>query len=343
MMARLFLARFIGMVLACWGVIAWGADFPQQVARLELRVTDERPVQVLHSAPLVVQVPIRCDARGNLYFQGYDPQNLNAAPVNKISADGEEVSQISLRQAPGFEEGAVYDFAVSPQGEIYFLAARKENEFEVVRFSSDGKYESAFRLGTGIFPFNLAVFSTGEILISGAQRPQYQGEREGTPLLALLDRFGQFLLEFAIARDTLPEFNFRDPKASIVPGMTQGIPGDDGNLYLLRRTEPPIVFVLSPGGVTLRRVVLRPPGDSFRTSTFRVHGGRLLVEFEALSSELPSPQRIFSLWDASAGEPIAEYVVPDSAKGLLACFSSDGVTLLANRPQAGLFLLRARI
>jgi hypothetical protein len=339
-MTRFAPRNLIGILLVCLVVLWQYAAFPQQAVRLELRVTDERPIKMLHSAPLIVQVPIQCDARGNLYFQGYDSQNLNAAPVNRISADGSEVSQISLRDAPGFEEGAVYDFAVSLQGEVYFLAARKKEEFEVVRFSSNGKYESAFRVGTGISPVNLAVFSTGEILISGSQKAQYPGEREGTPLLALFDRFGRFLLELAIARDPLPEFKLQD---TIVPGMTLGIPGDDGNIYLLRRTEPPSVFVLSSSGVTLRRVVVRPPDDSYRVSSFRVYGGRLLVEFEALSPEPSGAQRVFSVWDSSTGEPIAEYVAPDSAKGIFACFSSEGLTLLVNKPNAGLYLLRARI
>ncbi|MCL6482049.1 MAG: hypothetical protein K6U02_10010 [Firmicutes bacterium] len=49
------------------------------------------------------------------------------------------------------------------------------------------------------------------------------------------------------------------------------------------------------------------------------------------------------MWDSSTGEPIAEYVAPDSTKGIFACFSSEGLTLLVNKPNADLFFLRARI
>lgn len=338
-MSRCALYSPAGIFSVYLAFAVWGA-FPQQGIRLELQIVDDRQVKVLHSAPLLVQVPIRCDSAGNLYFQGYDSQNLSAAPVNRISADGSQVSQISLRRAPGFEAGEVYDFAVSPRGEVYFLAARKAEQYEIVRFSDEGQYQSSFQLDKGIYPINLAVFNSGEILISGAQRPRFQGDREGAPLLALYDRTGQLLSEFSIARDTLPEIKLKE---SIVPGMTFGVPGDDGNLYLLRRTEPPAVFVLSSSGLTLRRVVLRPPGDSYRASSFRVYGGRLLVEFEALSAEQVGLEQIFALWDASTGQPIAEYVAQDPVSGILACYSSEGLTLLQNRPNSGLHLLRARL
>lgn len=126
----------------------------------------------------------------------------------------------------------------------------------------------------------------------------------------------------------------KDATENAVPSalsLTSAEPGDDGNIYLIRPSETPSVYVVSPGGSVLRRFRVSPPGEGFRATTVKVAGGRSAVEFYKDNPAGPGSIYIYSIVDAYTGEKIADYLATTEAGGVWACYSPNGFAFLSSR------------
>jgi hypothetical protein len=220
--------------------------------RIELQLRESVPIEGQLSASFIVEVPLKCDERGNVYLRWYQKEYLHGSPIAKISSDGKKTAVISIQSAPGFEEGAAYNFAVSPQGEVYLLGAKSVAERHVVKFNNEGKFDSVFLLEPFLEPYHIAIFASGELLVSGQELSPLDGKPTGRLLLAVYDRSGKFLREVSLPRDiALPAEQAsgkvaEDAEAAFSLGNLHA--ADDGNIYLMRATENPIVYAIAPGG-----------------------------------------------------------------------------------------------
>jgi hypothetical protein len=250
-------------------------------------------------------------------------------PVLKITKEGKTGARFAIRSVPGFQQGVAYDFAVGFRGDVYLLAARRIGEREVVRFEPDGKFASSFKLDPSIAPHDLAVFPSGELLVSGDELSTKNHRPTGRNLLAIYDPGGRFVREISLPRDESRPVQDDESNESASVG-TQAEPAEDGNMYLMRALEAPSVYVISSSGAVLRRIEVPSPGKEFHPDDFRVAGGNIVVEFSRDNPSGPGSEYVYSMIDSYSSEKIADYTSGKDA-GIWACYAADGWTFLSSR------------
>ena len=300
----------------------------QDLSASRLRLKDTVPVHSQDLGPLILQVPVKCDADANVYLRKYQLTDFEATPIVKISQEGKPEATFEIRSAPGFEKGAAYDFAVGLQGEVYLLAAKRIGEWHIVKFNPDGRYDSTFTLEPFLEPRQLAVFPSGEFLVSGKELSEKDKEPTGKLLTAIYDRLGRLMWEVSLPRDV--EAGLEEAQA-VALSLTTAVAADDGNIYLMRATASPRVYVISPGGSVLRRLVIPPPAEDFRPITMKTAGGRIAIQFEEDSPAGTGALELFSVVDAQTGEKFADYLSTPETGGTFACYTPSGFTFLATR------------
>jgi hypothetical protein len=110
--------------------------------------------------------PFTCDNEGNLYLQS---ERFGLSGVRKINAKGERTVLFQPSANPEFRLDGVGYFALSPSGELYQFVFPHEITRYVMVFKSDGTYKLTIKMqpGFGWTPSTLAVFPSGDLLVSG--------------------------------------------------------------------------------------------------------------------------------------------------------------------------------
>jgi hypothetical protein len=106
------------------------------------------------------------------------------------------------------------------------------------------------------------------------------------------------------------------------------ITGDDRNVYLMRATEPPTVYAISPTGEVLHKIVAPSPADAaWPRFGIRVIKNKLLLEFyRECSNRLDSGSckgTVLSVLEASTGKPLVNYEPEETAGSVIACYVPD--------------------
>jgi hypothetical protein len=287
-------------------------QFPETGAgRFELRFRE--PIPVEGQTARSIFYPVRCDGNGNLYFQPGWVIPGHREPVLKYSPEGRHLAVFSLDKVPQFEGGIWYRFNVGLRGEVYFVAARLEAgepHVAILKFSSEGVFRSATKLAEAFRPRAVAVFLSGEFLVSGIQEYRDEGgARRERPFTGIFDRGGRLVAEVHPPDDgNLDSPTDAENAAGRGPRQTRpadaielgdALAGEDGNIYLVRRTADPSVFVLSPGGEVVRSFVVRAPEETAQMAGVTTSGaGRLVFDFRIPGEPGRPSQQLLTLVDA---------------------------------------------
>lgn len=335
------LQKLIGVLaVVLWGCFSWA-----QVPEITLRSV--RTVEVEESTnagPLVVRVPVKCDSSGNLYFRRYWGPDYDAAPIEKVTADGKVAASSSLQSSPGFESAPVYDFTVGLRGDVYVLTTKERGKHGIARFRSNGRLDTYFELkdsgisGNGEFdPYQMAMFSSGEFLVAGRIYSKDEQGEKSTPRLVLFDPSGRFVRDVRLGlAATLSPPRGDDGAAPDISAETAPLSGavaaEDGNIYLMRPEKMPVILVVSPSGEPVRRLVVSPPQETFRPLDLKVAGGRMAIQFVESSKDKDPPldRNVITLFDAGTGEPIISYSPPS---GIWGCYDLSGLRFLSHNPR----------
>lgn len=104
----------------------------------------------------------------------------------------------------------------------------------------------------------------------------------------------------------------------------------DGNVYLMRPSRPPVVYVISAAGEVLRRLEPEVPGEGYQPLDMAVGDGQIAIFFWKPASDPRQTdirQQVYSLYNAITGERIASYQVNPAGAGTPVCYSvRDGFT-----------------
>lgn len=329
------------------------------VAQLTLRVDDTVPVTAIAAAPLVGRA--RCDSSGNVYLRFDLPADPMAAPVVRISPDGEQIKVFSPPPIANLEGADIYAFSVSPDGSVdlglWGLDTKtKKGVGYITSLKDDGSLDHAIRLGVYTEPEQVAGFSSGQTLVSGVREARISTENRPWvtfPFTEILDFAGSPPKTFTLPGDFQPakpgdkDFQaqvYQQP-AEITLGDAES--GGDGNVYLMRHTGKPTVYVISPYGTLLRTLHLAPPSSSASAGyTIKYgDGGRLALEFAEFVPGLQKAKvlkdTIISVYDTQTGERIADYHASPGLGGDLVCYTSQGFTFLGTTRQHQLAIQRA--
>lgn len=362
----------IGFVIPAVLLMVVLALSAQEPPMLPLRARTSVTAAADHS--IAIMLPAKCDARGNVYMRSHQPLRALAAPVSKITRDGKRAAVFTLASAPGFEEGMFVDFAVDLRGKVYLLAMNKTG-IAIVAYDSDGDYDSTIE-PEGLFgAAQLAVFPSGEFLASGEKlEERYYGT--GEPFTAIFDRNGKLIKELSLAQDIWKESPSGDGSEKVTPSedgeegekdaplpqdaqaetpegavsiekeqfsralsVGVAVAADDGNVYLMRATPDPLIYVIAPGGTVLRRLVIARPSEHSEPSTLHVAGGKLVVQFSEYDPAGKFKRTVFAVANAETGETLSYYVTGPEVGGALACYTPNGFTFLGSNVAGQLILI----
>lgn len=276
-------------------------------------------------------MPVRCDADQNLYLRAYEMGNSNS-PLMKVNSKGDKVTKLTIDSDPDLRRGTVQDFALSPDGTAYELVQVGDDVY-IASFSTDGSYGSKTKLERQFWGTHLAA-STGSasFLVAGSELPV----KDGPPpklVTALFATGGRLIRELRLPSDPA-EIKERDAgkkkvenylsDKSILPLILGDVETDrDGNMYVLRASTPPVVFVIDGAGELVRTFKIEPPGPDMKLGVMHIRAGRLAVLFQATDTQGQMETRKIVLIDAASGTKISEYVVTDELGAAFACYTGD--------------------
>ena len=258
--------------------------------------------------------PFKCDNDGNIYF-------LNRAQettIHKLTAKGEQVAE--FESAARSEKRLLHAgfFEVTQDGEIDQLVSLQDPKRYVYTFKSDGNFKEQITLNTGFwwFPRALAVFPSGEMLITGSE---YDKDVNAPmwPFTGIFSGDGALLKEVKLEDDeTLHDMaaagddrvtGGADSQANHAVDFTQMERAADGNVYLMRWTNPAIIYAISPGGAVVRRLKIDPEDSRYHPHALHAFQNRLAVLF----LDYNTSEKIMKIVDLE-GHEIATYDEVDS-------------------------------
>ncbi|MDP9266718.1 MAG: hypothetical protein M3P27_00145 [Acidobacteriota bacterium] len=283
-------------------------------------------------------LPIKCDQDGKLYLQFMgDPMAPaeDTKAVTRISRKAEVDTQFALKNADLGDQYSGVDYAVDSDGQIAMLAETPDG-YIVVRFDKEGKMKSKFQLENRFKPFLLALFKSGQLLIAGTEAPTDNSPNLGTiPFTAIFDDSGKLLKEISFEEDKqfakgsaegdrryVPSGN---PNTNRAVTLGETLSGDDGNVYVMRWTSPAIVYVVSPGGVIVRKLTIDPHNREMVPRSMFLSKGRLAIQFA------DSKKPLLMVADAQSGRVEATYAGNLELGGGLACYTSEELTFVGNK------------
>lgn len=296
-----------------------------------------------------------CEPGGEIYLQGLG----SAMPIAKLSAEGRVLERFGLDSVPNPEvkRGFLQSFAVGPGDNVFLLVRGKSDQVFIVEFNEEGVYQQTVEAHEKDFlPYHIAVFPTHDFLLTGVKLgPQTLSKAGGEsslfsgPLTAAFDPRGQLLKEVSLPEDitrkaAAKEFSVslsgptrEDNALAMSVGEGGAVPGADGNVYLLRASDPPIVYVVSSAGEVIRRMVLDPPAKKLNARFGGMAAGRLVVLFDSrprgLASRIATPYTTswYSLYDAQTGDRLIDYKPSPELKGAFVCSAGNDFVFLGMR------------
>jgi hypothetical protein len=237
---------------------------------------------------------IGCDRSGNLYARGihFDDQAQASAraPVEKIAPDGRLVASFRITDASSNLIVPSSAFFVSPTGQVHIVGiSPKENlagsRILVAKFSNDGKLiaKTEIQASEQFDPYQIAVFPSGEFLLSG-----WQGKAGHRPFAGVFSREGRLISKIHSPEDDELEkrADSGDSKLSLkgsnhgnLAALGGAAIGSDGNAYLMRRTSPAVIYAVSNAGKVLRTLRVDPGDSDLTASDIQSSEGKLAVMF----------------------------------------------------------------
>jgi hypothetical protein len=299
----------------------------------------------------------QCDAKGNLFLTlwgavGEDPSDRpllmfdNAGLLRATFASSRKDLGLS-RLEDHFEPTALL-----PDGGVARLVWSKDM-LSVARFTVDGKLESRTTLDPpAILPYQFAMFPSGEILVSGLEQNHSRHFLSAhKSFTAIYDAHGHLVKRLLFDEDAEIDAAAEagDVRYTFGPmagnrGISSGKArlGSDGNVYLMRRTSPAIVYVIAATGELVRTLTIEPGNIGQMPFGMQVADRRIAMEFSLHCSGDRCEGVSFTIADAVTGRKVADYA-DDNVFGDFACYSAkpERFTFLLTDGERKLRMVRA--
>ena len=278
--------------------------------------------------------PIKCDGDGNVYLM---TQIDATTGIRKLNPKGQRVATFAASSATDLSVWHGTYFAVTPDGMMYQLAdLRGSLDRAVIRYNKDGSYRSSVKLQTprgaqDWTALQIAVFQPGDMLIVGSiydpdskVRQTFTGTFDSSGALKREIQFSddqelQKMAESGDPRVTSPGHEFMN--SAVALGRAEA--GEDGNIYVMRKISPAILYVISPGGQVLRRFIVDPGETPYVPLVMQMAGSRITILFHEPQTE----RKVIKIVDLE-GNDLVSYTEPvKDGRGLLgsalACYAQN--------------------
>jgi hypothetical protein len=295
----------------------------------------------------------KCDADGNLFIHKAALDRPLLSPVVKIDGEGKRVatfdpsafSQLALDRADAFSPAS--------DGGIYQIAQRgvTKPDIYVIHFASNGDASSPTHLDADFEVYTFAAFADGNFLVSGVKRDASNKNDRGKNFTAVFTADGRELAQLSFQKDgsqsaqvagekivgektvegkLIPpnkgEKILGHPPDEAVPSLdgADAEAGVDGYLYVMRRSAPAVVYVISATGKIMHTLKILAP-----RVTAKLMPGALHISGNQLAISFGSDEGIgewIVVVDAQSGRKVATYSDAGDLGSTFACYSSnDGV------------------
>jgi hypothetical protein len=277
--------------------------------------------------------PARCDQQGNIYFRAYQPEERKV-PIVRADPRGKS-TRYSLDSDPAFAAATAYDFSVLPNGKL-FQPVQVGKDIYIVAFDEKGAIVSKTRLEKQFWVSRLIAFDDSKFLVIGTEPQSPDATKEARvyhAVVAIFDSSGRLVHDVSLER--------AEDKKDRAAGETQKPPAEppssppllavlgsdgqvdsDGKVYLMVRSEPPVVYAIdaTSGVVGTWEVVV--PAERMAAVSMSLTGKQLAVEFRHSFQGMSHGEDIISGFDiAHGGAKLGEVSVPtELATSALACY-----------------------
>jgi hypothetical protein len=308
-------------------------------------------------------------------------------PITRVPLESDEVTQYPTKPMSDYHTQYRESFNVDRWGTVYGLVTAfppakeghvPEPDHFIIRFKDDGSVDSTVQLTApkpGRFtPDSFDVFSDGSFLVTGIDFVSADG-RGRRPLTGIFDRSGRFIRELTLTNDVSPDSSEKEGGSGTVPvspdqqeaaqpgskpttthswavAVGQGgiISGPDGNLYLLRASDPIRLYGISPGGEVIHQVEIRSPEKGLELLELSFVDERsLFVEFSPVADGTAAKadfgsKTTLGLIDLETGKVTAIYQTPANMFNLVpGCpISSNEFSFLGTGKDGKLALVKFR-
>ena len=297
-----------------------------------------------------------CDESGNVYTQLRSKDTVGhttfyQASVQKITPEVKSAGDFRFGDA--FSDGAESRAFFIHDSRLYVLAGAKK-ELYVVEFANDGSMKAPVKLQIDFYllPEHFAVFPSGEYLVVGLTgKVDETGVHLYTPFTAVFAADGRLVKKIYEPEDEDARQRAEGGDSRLGRYINSGnefvgvdadvTSGSDGNVYLLHGFSPPLIYVISPKGDVVRKLRINAGDPELTANSIKFHAGRLAVGYSWLNHV---PQNLIKVIDLE-GNSIAGYEVregPKDSNPILACYNSDGFTLIPRQADTKLHLLVAK-
>jgi hypothetical protein len=257
----------------------------------ELTLRDTVKTAYLNAGMLLL--PAKCDRDGNVYLRDVT-EGVHA--IHKLNAEGKQVALFQPDPpTAGSKPIAEGYFSVGKDGYVYELVGSWEDrKNHVLIYRPDGTLKTDVSLETGFawIPAQVAAFPSGNFLVTGLKYDHRRTNSVKLPFTGVFGPDGSLLKEVKLEDDDMihdmavvGDSRVTAPEA---PGVNHAVElGDmdaanDGNIYLMRRLSPAIVYAISPEGEVVRRFTVEAGQRDSMPESMHIAGNRIAVEFYEL-------------------------------------------------------------
>ena len=238
-------------------------------------------------------LPAKCDRDGSVYLRDVI-EGVHA--IHELNAGGKQVALFRPDLAlPGLRPVTGGQFSVGKDGYVYELVGSWEDrKNHVLVYRPDGSLNSDIKLepGFGWSTAQVAAFPSGNLLVTGLKYDHPRTNSVKLPFTGVFGPDGSLLKEVKLEDDDMihdmavvGDSRVTAPEA---PGVNHAVElGDmdaanDGNIYLMRRLSPAIVYAVSPEGEVVRRFTVEAGQPDSMPESMHIAGNRIAVEFYEL-------------------------------------------------------------
>ena len=275
--------------------------------------------------------PAKCDVGGNLYIRKFATDRPLLGPIVKVDPEGKRVALFDPVAVSQLKFDRADAFSPAPDGGLYQIAAvgAANPQIYVLHFSPDGSPATPTRLDADFQPSQFAAFANGNLLVSGFQHDPQNKSDPGRPYTAVFSADGRVLAQLSL--EPPPEPAHTTAKSAVKPAisdsrastptldLSDAEASPDGNIYVLRRSSPALIYVISSAGNILRTLKIKSPAFGLMPNTFHVSANRVAVSFW---DDNTSTQALV-VTDAQTGRRIATFSDAGALGPSFACYSAD--------------------
>lgn len=261
--------------------------------------------------------PIHCDADRNVYLKTATG-NPASTIIQKIRPDGSLAASLSYVQEKRNKQVYFDDFSVSADGTVSAITRFGPTlPIEIIQFDGDGKIAHHITLEPDIplWPRQIVALSGGGFFVAGVVRGDKETGAHDRAYAALYNDSGQLQREIRLKGDLSTVTSATDERSV---DYSLAVAGDDGNIYLLRATEPAKMYAISSGGKVLSEYAVEAPVAGTTPIAMLAHQGRLAVMFHMSEDDSLDDTRIRIL-EPSNGQPVVDYKTDKTLGEGLAC------------------------